>query len=266
MTIEELHDKLFDVLCIVDDICKSNNIKYYLDSGTELGAVREHDFIKWDDDMDLKIMAEDYPAFKKAMEENLPPYMHIIEPDALSPAFFDFVIRIIDERYTLRKESEENDYYKNYQNYVGTDVFLMFKCPASKFVQKKMILKTKILYGFGMAHRYSIDYSKYSGLQKVQVFVLATLGKLFSAEKTCKRFFKAMNKYSGIKSDFRLPAQYQLKSLQFFPEDIYSDTVYMPIREREFPVPKGYDRELTQQYGDYMKPPKDTSIFVKHLD
>ena len=41
MTIEELHDQLFSVLCIVDDICRKENVRYFLDSGTAIGAVRE---------------------------------------------------------------------------------------------------------------------------------------------------------------------------------------------------------------------------------
>lgn len=40
MRIEELHDKLFELLCVVDDICREEKIQYFLDSGTELGSVR----------------------------------------------------------------------------------------------------------------------------------------------------------------------------------------------------------------------------------
>ena len=32
---------------------------------------REKDLIPWDDDIDIQLRLEDYPAFKKAMEENL---------------------------------------------------------------------------------------------------------------------------------------------------------------------------------------------------
>ena len=112
---EELHKLLFETLCIIDDICKKENVRWFLDSGTELGSLREQDIIPWDDDMDIKVFREDYPAFCEAMRKHLPEYLHFIEPQDYSPAFYDFIPRIYDERYPLREETAEDRYYKNYR-------------------------------------------------------------------------------------------------------------------------------------------------------
>ena len=45
MDLKPWHNKMFEVLCIIDDICTREGIRYFLDSGTAIGAVREHDFI-----------------------------------------------------------------------------------------------------------------------------------------------------------------------------------------------------------------------------
>lgn len=266
-TIEELHDRLYEVLCTVDDICKKENVRYFLDSGTELGSVREKDFIPWDDDMDLKVMAEDYPAFKAAMKEKLPPYMHLIEPDIFAPHFYDFTIRIYDERYTLRNPSPEDEFYGNYQNYLGTDVFLFFKAPDGKLAQSMLKLKTKILYGMGMAHRYPEKKKDYPLMQKLQIAALTFMGKFVSVDFVLSRWWKIMLRRGGTnETNSRFPGNYLLRELQFFPEEWYKTTSYGMIRGRKFPIPGNYDGEMTAIYGDYHKPPKDKSIYVTHLE
>ena len=115
----------------IDKVCKKHNITWYADWGTLLGTVRHKGFIPWDDDMDIKVFREDYPAFCEAMRKHLPEYLHFIEPQDYSPAFYDFIPRIYDERYPLREETAEDRYYKNYQNRIGIDVFIFDVAPDS---------------------------------------------------------------------------------------------------------------------------------------
>ena len=63
--LRKAQQRMLEMLVFFDDFCKKNNLRYWLDGGTLLGAIRHQGFIPWDDDIDINMPAEDFTKLVK---------------------------------------------------------------------------------------------------------------------------------------------------------------------------------------------------------
>ena len=112
---------MLDMLVEFDKICKEHNLRYWLDSGTLLGAVRHKGFIPWDDDIDISMPIEDYKKFLKVAK--LPSDIFLQTKQSDREFKFDYA-KLRSKKATII-EFHEKDKKVNYNQGVFVDIFPM---------------------------------------------------------------------------------------------------------------------------------------------
>lgn len=109
----KVHEVNLKLLKEIDRICRKYKIKYALDSGTLLGAVRHGGFIPWDDDVDVMFTRKNYEMFAKVVRRELPEDMSFVEPNEYhgGKAFYDFISRVTYNKSQKFEDSGKMEFY-----------------------------------------------------------------------------------------------------------------------------------------------------------
>ena len=269
--LKQIQEILYGILCAIDDVCTAADIPYMLTDGSAIGAVREKGFIPWDDDMDITVWRRDLPRLRKAMEERLPAPYRLVRPEEMFPLFHDYVWRVVDTRYHMREPDDYDRAYDNLENYVWVDIFTWTMAGNSLKELKRRNRQLKALWALSMSHRYSMNWEKYTPVQRLGIRMLSAVGKRIPMERLLAWHDRVCA--DGAEETLYV-GRYDTVYAFYTKEDAegayraewFRDTVRLPFGERNFPVPKEYDAYLTTEYGDYMTPVKDAEVYIQHRE
>ena len=124
---------MLDMLVEFDAICTKYHLKYWLDSGTLLGAVRHQGFIPWDDDIDLSMPLEDYLKFQEIAKDELSDDIFFQTKKSDEKFRFDYT-KLRSNRASI-VEFHEKEREIGYHQGVFVDIFPMITLPDTAFHQ-----------------------------------------------------------------------------------------------------------------------------------
>ncbi len=267
--LSKVHEVNLKLLKEIDRICRKYKIKYALDSGTLLGAIRHGGFIPWDDDVDVVMTRKNYELFKKVVHRELSEGMTFVEPNQFhnGEAFFDFVPRILYNKSQKFAESEKMAFYDDKISKLWVDIFILDALPDGKISKPLTKLMHCVVYGLALGHRYQLVYSDYKGMMKLFVGVLSTIGKLVPFKVTYRMRTLLCKLNENKKTPLYFYSNYAPNWYYVEMERAWCDNVKtISFENTEFYIPEGWEQCLTQLYGDYMKLPPEEKRVPEHSD
>ena len=237
----------------VKRVCDENGIRFFLDSGTLLGAVRHHGFIPWDDDLDLGMLRSEYERFRAIAPEKLSPAYRFV--DWYSDPSYALPFGKVEKRGTIYLEGKANS-ERTAGIYV--DIFPYDFSPDDDQGKKKLthfVRKHKRIMLMKCAYTPWYDDGKINWNKRIGYLYYQMLGLLISREKLIKKYESYVLRFRDTNTMYEQTGT--CRDLKFRPE-WFRDTVMMQFEDTKFPVMNGWEEWLTTEYGDYMTlPPVD---------
>lgn len=238
---------MIEILKYIEEICKENDLQYFVVAGTLLGAVRHKGFIPWDDDIDIIMTKEDHLKLIEAIKNDNNERFGILDK-SIDPNYPLELSKVImkDTACVL------NDELKSVQNKseVFVDVFTLefFKEETSRKHRKYVRL-------FENARKKVVIDNLKPSLFRTGLRVFRVISKVVVPFNVVNRF---KNKYSVKNGPYVGFDVSQSSDFICRYEDIY------PLKQIDFEnvkvwAPNNPDAILRYQYGDnYMQlPPED---------
>ena len=238
--------RMLEMLKYIDEKCREHNIKYWLSSGTCLGAVRHGGFIPWDDDVDIEILKSDYPRFKKMMDEDSSTNLAFQTHDSDSEYFAPYG-KIRDLNSIIEEGNCHDRYYKYRGVYI--DVFLIEPSVSRIIARVSGGLQNRLQYPLSKIQNRTLRKIATNGMYLFLSKLVYPILSFITCHRTASQRLRHIHGSGFVK-----PRYYN----DLFP------LIDMTFEGILFPVPNNYHHYLSTIYGDYMKIP-DLSKIKTHL-
>ncbi len=240
------------ILMKLDEICRENNLKYYADFGTLLGAVRHEGFIPWDDDIDVCMSREDFESLRIIMSKNT--YEGYLYTSIYTNEFFALQFdRLTNEMVMFGQEATNSRY--GFPFIAGVDIFPIDNLPESS--EEREMLAQDLLYIKSFEQKYVDDESIEI---PERISNLAEQFKIDFTDSTVVNnlrilYDKRSSQYLNCPSDYAVfTPSWMNNTDKCIEKKCFEKIEYLNFENIKMPVPAGYKKMLTVRYGEYSIP------------
>lgn len=255
---EEVKRVQLGLLIKLDEVCERHGLRYYLSSGTCLGAMRHKGFIPWDSDIDVFMPIEHARQLPKYQDEFGDDYF--VQCKSTDPGFRYITYKIRDCNTTCIWEEYKND---RFNQGISIDIYPFYNKPKSRITLQLNIWRS-FLYRMLVAERGPVNHSGLAS--RIGNFIVS----LYKDDDRRNAKIKALEAHLCAPPPGKEILIYFGEDITLFSAIIYERAWFSEPSKLEFEGmlfngPTEPDKYLTRRYGDYMTlPPLEDQ--KDHLD
>ncbi len=242
--------RLFQLLCEVDDLCKKNRIEYYLAYETLLGAVTEEAFLKESDMVDISMTEKNYNKFVKVCEKELRRKKRVFCDNRRNRECPSVSGRYIDQLSC--RITPETMFWDEYCGYY-IRISCMVELPGDQFA-RQTFYNRYMAYDEYVNRSYLHDRRKpfeimeeYRSFQEKE----AVLGREQVLSKVESMIF---DQHFEDAKEYLICSEHLPVSGLAVPKQAYSKTRFGVLEGRKFPLPGDYVELLWLWFGNRYDP------------
>ncbi|WP_300385186.1 phosphorylcholine transferase LicD [Clostridium sp.] len=239
-----LQEHQLEMLKKVDEVCKKNNIEYFLTWGSALGAVRHGGFIPWDDDIDISMTWDNYKKFEKIAQKELGNKYFYQSQETDKYCFTTW------NKVRINNTTSMEKHLKHIKCHYGIcmDIFPIVGVPSS--LVKRLIQKIQVLlYRLFTYERYLTNRNpKGNILFKIIYGVFPRKVKSY----IIKRSLKGITKYDIDNCNEWVEFLSGNFDKMTIKREIFGNGSKVMFEDIETIIPEKYDEYLSYCYGEYM--------------
>lgn len=255
---DTIKSKAFQLLCVVDDICSRNNIRYFIYAGTLLGAIRHKGFIPWDDDIDVVMFRSEYERFIEVCKKDLDSQKIFLQTIFSDPLTSNPWAKLHDANTAFISGVRRSGAAEG----INLDIFPVDNVPDNRAIRN---IRARLIDKLNYIYQYRFQAHMVRSSWKMRLFQWAiSLIPPWNEQRYKQCYDNYIQKYNGHVTRDVVYLSNRKYNRKIVPREWLAESVKVSFEGRLFSAPKEWDKVLVSLYGaDYMQlPPKEDRVTV----
>ena len=257
--VEDLQNKMLEMLLYFDEFCRENSLKYYVCGGCLIGVVRHKGFIPWDDDIDLFMPRPDYERLAKIWNKKADIKKFVYCRTNREHIYHDGGASIRDIRTTYINRHSVNE---DIEHGIALEIMPIDGCPTFFLSRWRQIINAFV---FSLFNVQRLPDNKGKTIRVFSELIYKVVPSKNIRYKIWKHAEKEMTKYKWEDCQYVTELIGSIKGMLIrHPKQDFNKVILKEFEGYQIPVMAGYKRYLKEIWGDYMQLPPEEKRVAKH--